>query len=63
MMPDPPSNWNSPPAEEATEPRDWTRMGVLIALQPLSWKIGLDQEGWRQISFDFGPFRLTVAWP
>lgn len=49
--------------EQEEEPRDWTVLGVSIALQPLSWRFGLDRSEWRQASLDLGPFRFTVAWP
>jgi len=62
-MQGPPPNWNGYPATEDSPPRDWSRLGILVAFQPFSWKLGIDRSEWRCIVFDVGCFRLSVAWP
>jgi hypothetical protein len=65
MMNREPARFEAAPAscEQAEEPRDWTRVGILLALQPLSWRLGLDWSQWHALSIDVGPLRFTVAWP
>lgn len=63
MMSPPPNSLEDIQPEEAVEPRDWKRAGVLIAFQPFNWALGIDRSQWRAISFDLGCFRFTVGLP
>ena len=44
-------------------PMQWKRVGVMFAIQPLSWHVGIDHERRDFLALDLGPFRITVNLP